>query len=139
MTEAGTAVAEHACARLALACYSWMDQGDYEAVTDLFTEDATWVRGGKPFVGKTAIREALAKRSPADISRHLITNLIVTLRGADEADATAYFIPLRASRAADGPAPMPGIDSMGDLVFRFARTGDGWKISFVQPTPVLKA
>jgi ketosteroid isomerase-like protein len=138
MDDINTLVAEHACAKLIMACYSWMDLGDYPAVAELFSDEATWVRGGTPVKGKSAILAALQKRSPADVTRHLITNVVVSVRDGDTADATACFMPLRGARAAVGPAPMPKFDTVGDVTFKFRREDGAWKITNLQPTPVFK-
>lgn len=131
-------VAEFACTKLALACYSLMDQGRYEASADLFADDATWVRGGTPVTGKPAILAALHKRSPDDLSRHLITNVVVTRTGPDTAEATACFAPYRGRRAEAGPAPLGELDMVGDLAYRFVRVAGEWRIAHLQPSPVFR-
>ena len=54
--------AERACEKLAVAAYSLMDQGRYEETSALFTEDAVWVRGGRPVADRGAILAALHQR-----------------------------------------------------------------------------
>lgn len=130
--------AEHACERLAIASYSLMDQGRYEETAALFTEDATWVRGGKPVEGRSGILASLNQRPITDISRHLVTNVLVQLVSADEAEATACFVPLRGARREDGSVAMPPITNVGDLSFRFRREADGWRISHLRPTMIFK-
>ncbi len=130
---------ERACNRLANACYTLMDLGDYDGTAALFAEDATWVRGGKPTVGRVAIREALDKRPPDQISRHLVTNVVIRVVDDSNAEGTAYFMPLRGTVKADGPAAMPATDMVGDLAFRFSHEADGWRIAYLKPSPVFKA
>ena len=79
--------AERACQRLAVASYSLMDQGRYEETAALFTEDAVWVRGGKPVAGKAAILASLNQRPATDISRHIVTNVLVELQSDNEGTA----------------------------------------------------
>ncbi len=98
-----------------------MDQGRYAETAALFTEDATWVRGGKPVEGRSGILASLNQRPTTDISRHLVTNVLVQLVSADEAEATACFVPLRGARREDGSVAMPPITNVGDLSFRFRR------------------
>jgi uncharacterized protein (TIGR02246 family) len=121
--------AERACEKLAVAAYSLMDRGQYEATTALFTDDAVWVRGGKPVAGRDAILASLNQRPETDVSRHLVTNVMVSVSSDDEATGTATFIPLRGTRR---------ITNVGDLAFRFRREADGWRIAHLQPTMIFK-
>jgi len=130
--------AETACHRLAIAAYSLMDQGHYEETAALFTEDAVWVRGGKPVRGRAAILAALYQRPETDISRHIVTNVLVDLTAEGEARATANFIPLRGARREDGTVATPPISSVGDLAYRFRKDADGWRIAHLQPTMIFK-
>jgi hypothetical protein len=126
------------CERLVIASYSLMDQGRYEETAALFTDDATWVRGGKPVSGREAILAALRQRPETDISRHIVTNVLVDLTSEDEARATACFIPLRGARREDGTVATPPITNVGDLACRFRREADGWRITHLQPTMIFK-
>lgn len=130
--------AERACEKLAVAAYSLMDQGRYEETSALFTEDAVWVRGGKPVAGRAAILAALHQRPETDVSRHLVTNLMIDVASDREATGTACFMPLRGRKREDGTAATPPITNVGDLSFRFRREPDGWRIAHLQPTMVFK-
>jgi ketosteroid isomerase-like protein len=131
-------LAETACQRLVIASYSLMDQGRYEETAALFTEDAVWVRGGKPVQGRDAILAALHQRPETDISRHIVTNILVAQTGEDEAEATACFMPLRGARREDGTVATPPVSNIGDLAYRFRRGPDGWRIAHLLPTMVFK-
>jgi flagellar basal body rod protein FlgC len=126
------------CQTLATASYSLMDQGRYEETVALFSQDAVWVRGGKPFRGHEAILAALRQRPETMVSRHLVTNVLVERVGTDAARATACFIPLRGERREDGSVAMPSIESVGDLSFRFRLQADGWRITHLEPQPLFK-
>jgi len=130
--------AEMACQRLVVAAYSLMDQGRYEETAALFTDDAVWVRGGKPVTGRVAILAALQQRPASDLSRHIITNILVTLSSDKEGTATATFMPLRGARREDGSVAMPPITNVGDLAYRFYRSVEGWRIAHLQPTMIFK-
>jgi hypothetical protein len=129
---------ELACQRLAVASYSLMDQGRYEETAALFTNDAVWVRGGKPVAGRAAILASLNQRPATDVSRHIVTNVLVELHSETEGSATACFIPLRGTRREDGTVATPPITNVGDLSFKFRREADGWKIAHLQPTMIFK-
>ena len=130
--------AELACQRLAIAAYSLMDQGLYDETAALFTEDAVWVRGGRPAAGRPAILASLNQRPAGDVSRHLVTNVLVRVQSDSEATATACFVPLRGARRDDGTVATPPVTNVGDLVFRFRREADGWRIAHLQPTMIFK-
>jgi ketosteroid isomerase-like protein len=130
--------AERACEKLAIASYSLMDQGRYEETAALFTEDAVWVRGGKPVAGRQAILDALRQRPESDLSRHLVTNVLVRLASEREASATACFVPLRGAKREDGTVATPPITNVGDLSFTFRRETNGWRIARLQPTMIFK-
>lgn len=130
--------AEMACQRLVVASYSLMDQGRYEETANLFTEDAIWVRGGKPVAGRCAILDALNQRPAGDLSRHLVTNVLVELTSENEGTATACFVPLRGARRDDGSVATPPITNVGDLAYRFRREANGWRIAHLQPTMIFK-
>nr|WP_314257339.1 nuclear transport factor 2 family protein [uncultured Devosia sp.] len=129
--------AEMACQRLVVASYSLMDQGRYEESAALFSADAVWVRGGRPVAGRDAILAALQQRPAGDLSRHLITNVLVEVAG-NEATATACFVPLRGSKREDGSVATPSITNVGDLAYQFRKEADGWRISHLQPTMIFK-
>ena len=130
--------AERACEKLAVAAYSLMDRGHYDETSALFTDDAVWVRGGKPVVGRVAILASLNQPPETDVSRHLVTNVMVSVSSDDEATGTATFIPLRGARREDGTVATPPLTNVGDLAFRFRREADGWRISHLQPTMIFK-
>jgi len=122
------------CERLLVACYSLMDRGHYEASGELFSEDATWIRGEGPVHTRKGILASLHRRPPQRQSRHFITNVVVTPLG-DYAEATAYMIALHGVRTADGPSPLPVPVAVCDLVVRFRR-GEEWEITYLEPIQV---
>jgi hypothetical protein len=121
------------CERLAVTCYSLMDRGFYARSVALFTEDATWVRGEGPVHTSKAILASLHNRPAERITRHLVSNIVVTITGPDEAEAVAYLVALHAKRAESGPTPIPVPVAIGDLIYRFRRGADGWRISYLEP------
>jgi hypothetical protein len=115
-----------------------MDQGHYTETAELFTEDATWVRGGKPVSGRAAILASLNQRPGTDLTRHLITNVLIQVQSEREATGTACFVPLRGTKREDGTVATPQITNVGDLSFRFRREAGGWRIAHLQPTMIFK-
>jgi hypothetical protein len=139
MTQQEADQAIRSCERLAVAAYSLMDQGRYAETADLFAENAVWVRGGTPVRGRSAILAALERRSASEVTRHLVTNVMVSMSGPDAGEGTACFVPLRGTVVPDAPAPLPQLSMVGDLRYEFVRTADGWRIAHLRPSPVFKA
>lgn len=123
---------EMACQRLVIGSYSLMDQGRYEEAAALFTDDATWVRGGKAVTGRASILTSLRQRPQSDISRHIITNIFVEQTSQDDARATACLIPFRGSKREDGTVATPPIAIIGDVLYQFRRR-DSWLIAYLKP------
>lgn len=130
---------QRACEWLAAASYSFMDQGRYDECAELFASDAVWIRGGKEVVGRSAIRGALGRRSTDQISRHLVTNIVVKEEGPTRAQASALFVPLRSPAVTNGVAKLAYPEMVGDLSFAFRKIDGVWLISRLHPKPVLVA
>ena len=104
------------------------DGPDVDAYVALFTEDATWAMPGAPRHGHDDIRAgSQARRAAGDIgpgshTRHMVSNVAVTLDG-DAADADSswtFFVDTDTA---------PRVQLMGTYRDRLVRTADGWKIS----------
>src|SRR5215470_13509773 len=69
------------------------DEGDFDALAQLFTEDGVFVRpsGGDPIVGRGQIL-ASYKARPTRLSRHVIANILVDVRCATEADCRSTMV-----------------------------------------------
>lgn len=126
------------CERLVIGSYSLMDLGDYAGCAALFAEDAVWVRGGKPVSGRDAILASLNRRPADQITRHIISNIMIQQTAADAAEATAVFVPLRGTAGPSGFAPGPQFNMIGDLAYRFVKREGAWQILHLQPKPVFK-
>ena len=128
-TEGDTQPAEAACARLITAhCYA-IDHNDAETFVGAFTADGEWRRpGGEALHGHEALRAYFLARPPT-ISRHVCTNVVVTVTGADDAVGTSLATLYR-SRAtgAEGPAPLGGPLGIVEYTDDLVRTADGWRI-----------
>ncbi len=111
-------------ARVALCA----DGDDVDAYVDLFAEDATWAMPGAPRHGHADIRAGSeARRAAGDIgpgsnTRHVVTNIAVTLTG-DDAVADSYWQFFVETDAA------PRVQMIGTYRDRLVRTPGGWKIA----------
>jgi 3-phenylpropionate/cinnamic acid dioxygenase small subunit len=112
-------------ARIALLA----DQGDLDEYADQFTEESVWAFPGAPRHGRADIRAGAEGRrvdgltGPGSASRHVITNISVTIDGPDHASADSYFLFLR------NTAAVPSIFNMGSYRDHFVRQGATWRLA----------
>jgi ketosteroid isomerase-like protein len=104
------------------------DRNQPAEVAALFTADATVDYGPESatIVGSDAIASTIAiglERTFAATSHH-VSNIQITLEGADRAHAVSYLYAWH--RYVDGS---PDGELWGRYHHRFVRTGDGWRIS----------
>lgn len=120
-----------ACADLLHRFASLLDSGANREAADLFTDDATLTRPDGEYSG-SAIRELMEGRPETIITRHMLTNVIVTPQGAESATASAYGLVFRVEGRPDDPLPraMPeGPTAAGDWNVAFRRTDAGWRMT----------
>jgi hypothetical protein len=123
--------AEAECIRLTTAFAVHLDSRRYEEVGELFTPDALYNPRGTPYRGRQQILEYLHGRPVSRRSRHVITNQFVRVTGPRTATGECvllYFVhenPL----AESAPAPLAGVELVGDYLDRFVLTDKGWRIA----------
>jgi hypothetical protein len=124
------------------------DMGDIEEWGMLFTEDADYTIGGRPFEkGRAAIVESGRQRrsrgthGPGSNNRHLSASVLVRSTGPDTAEAVSYLAMYKdLPPEGDGhELENPGNDGemvkspellvLGTYRDRFRRTSDGWKVT----------
>jgi ketosteroid isomerase-like protein len=118
---------ERACARL-VAAYGYLnDERDFDALADLFTEDAVLYRPAAPstpIVGRDAIGAAFAARPASRATFHVCTDILIDVEDGDHAVGRSRILLLSGPQPAEGgvAAPLPG--TFRD---RFRLTAHGWK------------
>ncbi|EFI59108.1 MULTISPECIES: nuclear transport factor 2 family protein [Comamonas] len=84
---------QQACIDLVLRAAAYADAGDALRFSQLFAEDAVLQRpNGEPLEGRSAIAAAYQKRPTGRMSRHLLTNILVEMHGADTASAHSQVL-----------------------------------------------
>ena len=126
-------LAERACTRLLHEYCRLVDFGQASGLAGLFTDDGVWTADDLVLAGRDAIREHFTRRERVvrRVSRHVLTNVTVTVDSADEATSLSYFANFRHDRAEGDlslPVPMEVPKYLGEYHDRFRRTGDGWRI-----------
>ena len=105
------------------------DQGDLNEYANQFTEDCVWALPNAPRHGRADIRAGAQMRrakgltGPGSASRHVITNVSVSIDGPDEARADSYFMFFQ------NTTTVPTILNMGSYRDRFVRQGDTWRLA----------
>lgn len=125
---------EEACRRLSLEFARLNDDGQYEALAALFTEDGVLCR---PLAPELALRGRAAiladmRRKPADaLSHHVCSNILVDVLADDEAVGSTYFTVYlqHGGVSRDRPFDFTGTVHVGVYADRYRLTGEGWRIS----------
>ena len=133
MDEALAWTAQAAIAELITRYAALSDAGDWDAVTQLYTEEGRMSRPTAPEVfisGRTAILAAFRSRTPRT-SRHIVANILVTLESDARARASSQIL-LFTSSAADDIQP-PVLSSAPPLLGTFAdvlvKTAASWRFA----------
>jgi hypothetical protein len=123
--------AERACEALITAYTHLVDDfGDRASVPDLFTADGVWESDENRLEGRDQLVEFFGRREEHRTSRHVSSNVAVSVTGPDSAEALSYFALYR--HVGEKPR-VPDLDDqpviLGQYTDRFVRTGDGWRIA----------
>ena len=126
-------VAEQQCREVVVRAAVFVDARDYQAFAGLFTDDGVLERpGGTPVRGRAAILETYRLRPADRITRHLVTNIVVTSSGANSAHVKSYVLLWSGSEAdAAGQFGRPAHERqvVGEFEDFMVETAIGWRIS----------
>lgn len=113
---------ERAIRRLMARYCHTVDDGAFEEVAVLWTDDAELALRGQTAIGPAAIAKVLAGRQTPELrGLHVIANAIIDVEG-DTACAVSDFLFMRRE---GGPDPI--VKFIGRYLDRFVRTPDGWR------------
>jgi ketosteroid isomerase-like protein len=125
---------ERLCERLVLDFVHFSDSQDYESLAALFTEDGTMVRPtGERLIGRAAIIESYRSRPAGRISRHICTNIRITVESTGRARGLTYAV-VYSANANQSPEAHFGVKAdprqlIGEFEDEFVRTEEGWRIA----------
>ena len=124
-------LAERACERLLLEFVRRLDLGVPAEVASLFTEDGVWEwpAGGRRVQGRVELARYFGSRPVDRLSRRLCTNVLVTVRGAEHAEATSYFTTYRVDGWTGALRPPPAPTQVGHYEDVFRRIDGRWLLS----------
>lgn len=130
ISDTGRLMAERACERLVARYSIAADFGDIDTAIAQYAEHGRLTVAGKTYEGRDAIRKRLADQPAGQISRHLVSCVLVDVLGAERARGWAYVAIYRGTAVGGTPAvPMP-IDLpflVGHYEDSFILTSDGWR------------
>ena len=113
---------ERAIRRLITRYCHLVDDGAFERLTPLWTDDAELALRGETATGPAAIVTKIAERQTPELRGiHVSANVIIDVEG-DTARAVSDFVFMRRE---GGPDPI--VKFIGRYIDRFERTPDGWK------------
>ena len=121
----GELIAREEIRELVAAYAQLADAGRFDALLDLFADDATLEPGELPAVtGREALRQffsgtnrSLVAATTRPLIRHHVSNLRITCEGPDAAGGTCYFFVVTER----------GPDHWGRYRDRYVRTGGRWR------------
>lgn len=126
------------CEALILAFCHFIDHGEALRVVGLFTDDGVFDRKGAALRGHAALAEAMGKRPPGVVTRHVCSNIVLRAESPDRIVGTTAFLLFRRDGAAltadTGPATC--LEAVGDFEDVFIRTDVGWRIASRKAIPV---
>lgn len=116
-----------------------IDEGRFDDLHAIYTEEATASAPGGQAQGRNAIVAQVSRNHTADRrSQHLVGDVIVDLDG-DTARARANVLAAFAPSAADDASPLaPPVQVTFGTAYRYraVRTPDGWRLAAVEITPL---
>lgn len=134
MNDVRSLIAERACERLLVEYCRRVDFGEGAGIADLFTEDGVWSGVDLTLTGRDEIREWFTRRQALErrVSRHVCTNMMITLVAPDRADSTSYLINYRHDRQEGDlslPVPAEVPKFVGECHDELRLTPDGWRFA----------
>ena len=129
---------EHQLIQLNHAFANHIDNGRFEELIALFTEDGVFDRAGLVHRGHQEMREAFSQRPPVT-TRHLLSNFYFDSVSRDAATGICYSLTYHAHGVFDGDPLVYGTTHgrLIDMHDQYRRTADGWRLAQRVAVPVL--
>ena len=123
---------ERECERLINQYCLFVDFGEASRIAELLTEDGQWINESIKMEGRGGIQKWFSKREGVTrrTSRHLCTNVLITVEDEDRATGICYLINYRhdsRTGEAEVPAPSDAPKFVGEYRDTFVRTPEGWR------------
>jgi len=115
-----------ACESLSLQFGRLQDERRHDALADLMTVDATYVRLGEELKVDEFI--AWVKTTPPNKTRHFVTSTVFSVIEETLAKGITYYTLYLYGGDEDTPYPLEGPFVVGEYHEEFALTENGWRI-----------
>ncbi len=130
------------CQKVLRQYFRHVDQREYEAVGELFTEDAHWQAQDVVLKGRDEIVKALYPALSKGTIRHVYTNTIINAVDEDHAEVRSYnsIYYSAGGRIEDNQGPLP-FDAPHRIVngqVSMVRTADGWRIASLDSQTIFR-
>ncbi|MEM6627779.1 MAG: nuclear transport factor 2 family protein [Pseudomonadota bacterium] len=131
MDENSRQLIQNACIELSTKFAFHVDHGDAEAVAALFAQDGVFSREGALLEGAEGVLNALKRRPPTRVTRHVCTNILVDVVDENTATGNTYFLLYEGEDPDQSGAALPLTTpvTVGEYQDQFVRTEQGWKIA----------
>lgn len=113
------------CEQTVCRFFNCLDEGRFEELVSLMTEDGTWIRMGVELKGRAEILKAMTERSQTVQTRHLISNFEFDKTGDLEARSKCCVTVYRIEGKAKGQTPVPSLFVFRD---RLRMVDGNWNI-----------
>jgi uncharacterized protein (TIGR02246 family) len=128
------------CQRILTKFCLFNDGKRSDELANLFTPDGVWIRLGQSLTGRENIRKAMEARPATALHLHVLSNVIVTVTDADQAEVTScksiYYD--AAGESLDKPIPLNGPKWVSVYTDKFMRTDEGWRIARMEGTTLFE-
>lgn len=125
--------AESQARALVLASARLVDAQDWRGFAELFAEDAELTRpDGSVLLGREAVFQAYAARSPERLTQHVLTNHEVNLIDAQSARSRCLVLlwsGLRSEPPSPKGRPADAAQQLGEFIDVLSHTPQGWRIA----------
>ena len=131
---------EWECQQILTRFCLYSDTRQYDKLINLFTPDGVWHRLGEALAGHEMLRTAMEARPLEALSRHVITNVLVTVIDADHAESISYKSIYRNEEGEllEKPVPLNGPKWVSVYADNFLRTDEGWRITRKEGTTLFE-
>ena len=119
------------CRDLVVELCQLSDHGEKDKAVACFTQDGTWIRGGKPFTGRAEMLQSF-RGSPTQVIRHLTSNILITVKDDNTAEGVTYYLAFHTDPGTANPKLPLALEppfSLGEWHDKFTRTPQGWRIT----------
>ena len=121
------------CQKTMRQYYDYVDHRDFDSAANLFTEDIDWFSHGVKLQGRKELREGLQAALGEGTIRHVLSNTVVNVIDADNAELneyhTLYYVADAEFENVDGPLAFEVPDRVIDCYAALRRTPEGWRIA----------